>query len=74
MAEGHAPGRNIMVDWTYMTVRNWGERIAYPVEQGDESRVWTLRVANFYDRRSAPIEVLRWKLTFHGSAPREGQN
>jgi len=73
MAEGHAPGRNIMVDWTYMTVRNWGERIAYPREQ-DEARVWTLRVANFYDRRSAPIEVLRWKLTFHGSAPREGQN
>lgn len=115
LAEGGSPGRDSQVDWTFMTVRNWGERVAYPpsvldphgqhtnetnndgngyhdVDKNTETRQgfntgnnnnnnnnydrlqhptgkWILRVGNFYSGRSAPISVLRWKLTFHGCSP-----
>jgi len=68
MAEGRAPGRNSEIKWTYMTVRNWGEKVSYPGNRSPHNR-WTLRIGNFFPRRSTPITLNRWQVTFHGSSP-----
>ncbi len=72
LAEGRSPGRDPSMKWTFMSVRNWGERVSYPDDRGPNfPNRWTLRVGNFFPQRSNPLVLSKWRITFHGSTPNE---